>query len=269
MHCMSCCGTGRGHHAAAAFEVAAACQRLATCAAYTCNCTIVDLCLHQIVFHFSFSICSQTVQLGPVRRCHHSLAAAEQNKAEGNFGGGTERMISCVNDTMAAAQWCRLFYFMRFHLYCSQPPKEEKVFTKRGSILGSLTASISEALSSSASSSTVSHSDTLSSSADANGGIFMTLKRKGSLLSGAIFQSSEGAGDHMLSLRLPSSRADVQLRTQAFRCSRRRSSVRQLKHSVRQQVRAGARDIGRYRIEGNRARSFCGNTVFCNEYDAL
>ena len=82
-------------------------------------------------------------------------------------------------------------YFMRFHLNCSQPPKEEKVFAKRGSILGSLTASISEALSSS----TASHSDTLSSSADANDGIFMTLKRKGSLLSGAIFQSSEGSGD--------------------------------------------------------------------------
>ena len=63
-------------------------------------------CLHQTVFHFFCSICSQTVQLGLMRRCRHSLAAAEQNKAKDNFGGGTERVISCVNNTMAAAQWC-------------------------------------------------------------------------------------------------------------------------------------------------------------------
>jgi hypothetical protein len=80
---------------------------------------------------------------------------------------------------------------VRSHGACSQrddqAQKDEKAFAKRGSILGSLTASLSEALSSSSPAAA-------SSASDSNDSIFMALKRKGSAISDAIFQPLDGGG---------------------------------------------------------------------------
>jgi hypothetical protein len=80
-----------------------------------------------------------------------------------------------------------------FSLFNLQIPKDRKAFSSRGSILGSFTASISEALSSSLSSQ---HSPASAASAsDPGDSIFETLKRKGSALSEAIFNPSDSGGD--------------------------------------------------------------------------
>jgi hypothetical protein len=73
-----------------------------------------------------------------------------------------------------------------------QSPKDEKVFAKRGSILGSLTASISEALSSASSQQSAAAPPPPAS--DVSDSIFSALKRKGSSFSDAIFNSSDGGG---------------------------------------------------------------------------
>ena len=74
-----------------------------------------------------------------------------------------------------------------------QVHKDEKAFAKRGSILGAFTASISEALSSSIASPSVPAAP--SAASDASDSIFSALRRKGSALSEAIFNPSEGSGD--------------------------------------------------------------------------
>jgi hypothetical protein len=132
-----------------------------------------------------------------------------------------------------------------------QTKKEEKVFAKRGSILGSLTASISEALSSA---SITNPAATAPSSSDPVDSIFMAIKRKGSLMSGAIFQSSEGGGDLLRFPTFCASHADVQIRTQAFGRVCRICSKEHLKLSVIEQVRAGAGYIGRHVVKGKRLR---------------
>ena len=76
-----------------------------------------------------------------------------------------------------------------------QPPKEEKAFAKRGSILGSLTASISEALSSSSASQPAAAAPASPASDES---IFSSLKRKGSAFSDAIFNPSDGGGQFHL-----------------------------------------------------------------------
>jgi len=73
-----------------------------------------------------------------------------------------------------------------------ESPKDEKAFAKRGSILGSLTASISEALSSASSQQSAAAPPPPAS--DVSDSIFSALKRKGSSFSDAIFNSSDGGG---------------------------------------------------------------------------
>ena len=106
---------------------------------------------------------------------------------------------------------------MWFHGTCSQrddqAQKDEKAFAKRGSILGSLTASLSEALSSSSLASA--NVAVASSASDSNDSIFMALKRKGSAISDAIFQPSDGGGYDRFP-HLQNSRSNARIRTPAL-----------------------------------------------------
>lgn len=111
----------------------------------------------------------------------------QQNKSK--LGAGAEE-VSC-HAPSASAQRVSLYSKRSQFEIDFQAHKDEKAFAKRGSILGAFTASISEALSSSL----TSQSSPSSAPSENGGGIFMALKRKGSALSEAIFNPSEGGGD--------------------------------------------------------------------------
>jgi hypothetical protein len=134
----------------------------------------------------------------------------QQNKAK--LGSSVDEVRA-----MHAASKSNVILSVYGGLFYVQVLKDEKAFTKRGSILGAFTASISEALSSSMASQ--SNSAAPSAASDTSDSIFMALKRKGSALSDAIFNPSEGSGSfkHHSSRRVSSS-SNLKRRRKGCRC---------------------------------------------------